>query len=197
MPDFSTKRCFVAIWPDDIARADLDDLMRDVDIPGVRVTPTEQRHITLKFLGDIEDPDIPAVIDAMRDAAAGVEPFDVDLTGVAYLPDVRRPRVLVAEVAPCDGLQRLFQRFEDASAAIGFRREGRPFRPHITLGRFRKRRGKPRGRRRPEAHAEPPPAAAFDPLESGFRVKNVCLVQSTLDTTGPTYTPLAEAPLQA
>ncbi|MBI1375694.1 MAG: RNA 2',3'-cyclic phosphodiesterase [Phycisphaera sp.] len=198
MPDYHVKRCFVAIWPDDVVRADLDDLTDAIEIPGMRATPGDQRHITVKFLGDVEDPKLPGVIDAVRRAAEGVGVFDVEVTGVTYLPDRRRPRAFAATIAPCAPLQRLFNQMEDAMAAVGFRREGRAYHPHITLGRFKKPRGggRVRGRHQPVvASGDLPGVNELDLAATGFTADRVLLIQSSLDSTGPTYTPLAEVPL--
>ncbi len=180
MADFHVKRCFVAIELDEIARADLGDSMDRIDIDGLRLGNPQNLHVTLKFLGDVEDPALPGVIERLRHAAAGIGPIELNATGIAYLPDARRARVLSATVDSPPELLQLFHRVEDAMADAGFRREGRPYRPHITIGRFRK----------PPRRAPAPQTLPFGP--TSWTAEAITLMQSDLGPGGPTYTPLAE-----
>jgi len=65
----------------------------------VRWTPLEQMHLTLRFLGDVPEESVPAIVEALHRAAATVAPFALRASGLGCFPDARRPRVLWAGVA--------------------------------------------------------------------------------------------------
>lgn len=184
--DRPTKRCFICIPLDEMIVADLTEWLAEADPPRLRPVTPENMHLTVKFLGDVEDREIPRIIDALREAVADAEPMELEVTGVRCLPNARRPRVLAAALEKPEALGGLFERVEEAMARVGFQREGRAFTPHITIGRFKQR---PR-------RGDPPPPEDPDGPPTGFRADRLILMQSTLEKAGPTYTPLAEFPLE-
>jgi 2'-5' RNA ligase len=133
-----TLRCFVALPVDEDVAHQLFDAAADLDLPGMRRVSAEDMHMTLKFLGDIEHGEVSGVLGAIREATAAAAPFELEVTGLGYFPKPDRPRVLVAHTTQPEALTRFVNDLEEAMADVGFRREGRTFRPHITLGRFRK-----------------------------------------------------------
>ncbi len=181
MPDRPTRRCFVALWPDDIFRCDMAELLDGLDRGGLRLTPPGNLHVTLKFLGDIIDSEIDEILQAMELAAEGVERFDVKTEALVYLPSARRPRLIALAMTQPAELAKLHDQHEQAMLAAGFRAEGRRFTPHITLARFRK----------PPRHLPKLPAAP----PTGFCVEAMRLVESRLTPAGPEYSRLAEVPL--
>ena len=183
-----TRRCFIAVPLDEAAAEDLAEFTARLGLPGLRPTPRQNLHLTLKFLGEVEDTRLPALIQGLERAAEGITPFDLQVGGAAILPNARRPRLLAAELDCPEPLSRLHERIQDAMAACGFRREDRAFRPHITLGRFKRPR-----RRGPKNHPPPHPAPdELDPPATGWRTERIVLMQSDLRAKGPIYTPLAE-----
>jgi 2'-5' RNA ligase len=184
MPDFHVKRCFLALVPDDVVIADLADLMDATDIEGVRLVAPDTLHVTVKFLGNVEDPSLPAIIAGLRAASSGVGEFELNVTGLHYLPDHRRPRVLAVSLDEPPPIATLFGRVEDACAKLGFRREGRPLHPHITIGRFK---------HPPPRHV--PPLDDANVPATGWTVRSLTLLESHLGPGGPTYSPLTEFPL--
>jgi 2'-5' RNA ligase len=175
------KRCFVALAPDDAVRTALADAAAAPRIKGLRLTPAANLHLTLKFLGNVHDDDVPDVIEALHLGVDGVEPFDMVITGVLYLPHQRRPRVLAAGLEPDPALMRLQKQTEHALAAVGYPPEQRAFRPHITLGRFKSPPRKPL----PEIELAP----------HRCRIAHATLMASQLTADGPIYTPLEQIEL--
>ncbi|GGN99032.1 RNA 2',3'-cyclic phosphodiesterase [Saccharibacillus kuerlensis] len=101
-----------------------------------RWTDPRDYHFTLKFLGDVEQEDIPAVESALREAFLGETPFAMTLDGAGTFGLPEAPRVLFAE--PEEGsaaLERLAAAAESALAPLGFAPEKRSFRAHLTLAR--------------------------------------------------------------
>lgn len=185
MPDYPFKRCFLALPLDEVAIADLTDAMSGVAIDGLRLTRPENLHVTLKFLGDVDDPDLPRLIELLQRIAVECRPFELNMTGIDYLPDARRARVLAAKLDRPAALAALFDCIEEASFDLGFPREGRAYHPHITLGRFR----------RPPRMAPAPDTFRFTPTT--LPVASFTLLESTLGGSAPTYTPLGEFPFVA
>jgi 2'-5' RNA ligase len=133
-----TSRTFVAIELGDAASSVLlrliDKLQQQVS--GVRWSHRDQLHITLKFLGEIDNRELPAVCDKLRQACAGLEPFTATLKGLGAFPKGKPPRVLWAAVDEgADPMQRLHAVLDEQLSDLGIPRESRAFTPHVTLGR--------------------------------------------------------------
>jgi 2'-5' RNA ligase len=93
-------------------------------------------HLTLRFLGPTLDERMPALVDAIQGAVAGVTPFRVRLAGGGAFPGPDRPRVLWLGVAEgVDRLGDLARSLEDRLVSAGWLRDERPFRAHLTLAR--------------------------------------------------------------
>jgi 2'-5' RNA ligase len=115
--------------------------LRDTDI-SVRWTPREQLHITLRFLGEVAAAAVAEVDGRLAEAARDREPFTLSMGGVGAFPSMKRPRVIWLATRPSAPMRELHRSVEVALDKCGFEPEGRPFRPHITLGRVRQpRRG--------------------------------------------------------
>ncbi|MDZ4779797.1 MAG: RNA 2',3'-cyclic phosphodiesterase [Planctomycetia bacterium] len=133
-------RTFVAVelTPEIRGRAhQLISVLRRV-VADVRWSPPENMHLTLKFLGDIEVLEIPRICQAVSQAVADLSPFGIEVQGAGAFPDAERPRTVWLGVGEgTDALTEVHERLEAALAPLGFREEGRRFRPHLTLGRVR------------------------------------------------------------
>ncbi len=126
-------RLFVALdVPADVRDA-LAALRTDLD--GVRWTRPAQLHLTLRFLGDTDAARIPDLEAALAEIAA--PRLALRLGGLTAFLSPRRPRVLVARVAPDEALAELQRQIEEAVQALGWEPEERPFRPHVTLARLK------------------------------------------------------------
>jgi RNA 2',3'-cyclic 3'-phosphodiesterase len=146
----------------------------------------EHSHLTLVFLGDVDDARVPAVVEAIgRDVA--LEPFQITLESIGVFPPRGAPRVLWIGVGAGASLVADLQReIARRVAALGIALEDRPFHPHLTLARWRDSRPADRGR-------------ALDAAPRGVvaraRIDGATLYQSRLSSAGPSYTPLARANL--
>jgi 2'-5' RNA ligase len=148
----------------------------------------ENLHITLKFLGAIDEARVPAVIDALHTAAAGHRAFELAVVGLGAFPSSTRVRVLWAAVsAGDDALAALASDVDDATALLGAPREARAFVPHVTLARVREPRRAP-------ALADALDAAASRAF-GRTTVAQVALMRSDLSPRGARYTTLATIPL--
>ncbi|MEO7509681.1 MAG: RNA 2',3'-cyclic phosphodiesterase [Pyrinomonadaceae bacterium] len=102
--------------------------------------PEDNLHLTLRFLGDVEHGQIPAIQEAASRAVAGQSPFDISISEAGSFPPEGLPRVLWLGVDDPDlALDRLHARVDAECAGIGFFNDDKPFRPHLTIGRIRHR----------------------------------------------------------
>ena len=156
---------------------------------GVRWTRPESLHLTLRFLGNVDVEAVPALSDAVSSCAAASRPFEVALGGIGGFQRLRAMRVIWIPVAGGIGpLTELYRSLEGELESLGFARERREFRPHVTLGRVRE--GAPMPQRRAVAEA----LAAAQPDESpALSVESVSLIRSVLTPAGSEYTRLRTA----
>ena len=145
---------------------------------GVRWVRREGIHITVKFLGEIEE----AASDRMRDALSSMgerfEPVAARLGGLDAFPSRRSARVIVVKLKEgAYEMQAIFSEMEERLASMSVEKEKRGFVPHITLGRRR----------------TPKPFPDGDPLpieERAFLVEHLVLFRSTLTPGGAMYDPI-------
>lgn len=167
-------------------------LEREVPRKSVRWVKPEGRHLTLKFLGEVQSAKVEAIRLGMQGAVAPYAPLRVDLAGFGVFPNTRRPRVLWVGVENLDGrLAGVQSALEARMADLGFERERRRFRPHITLGRVgRNVRGQ-------EARELAGRLEGFEigPL-GGIEVTQVHLIRSELKPSGAVYARMAAAELE-
>jgi 2'-5' RNA ligase len=131
-------RAFIAIELPETIRAALgrkQDSFRSLS-PNARWTRPEGIHLTLKFLGEISDAKVREVSQSLKNLSP-FESFAIGLKGFGFFPDARRPQVFWAGVDAPPNLSQVAEQVEEAMQKIGFAREGRPFRPHLTLARFK------------------------------------------------------------
>ena len=105
-------------------------------VGGVRWVDTATTHLTLHFFAELPPDRVEAVSRAVGDAGAVVAPFTLRLGGIGSFPGRPRARVLwLGLVEESPALLRLAELVRLAVAGCGFEVDGRPFRPHVTLGR--------------------------------------------------------------
>ena len=191
-----TLRLFVAVElpPEAVdALGRLLDGLHAADLHGLRPVMPNGIHLTLKFLGDVkvaQAPDLTATLDGIGPQAV---PFTVELGDIGGFPDLGSPRVLwvglAGDLEPLSALARLV---DSAVAELGFRRETRPFNPHLTVARMRdSASGEDRRGAGAAFAALPWDGGAPIPIDS-FR-----LIKSTLTPEGPIYETLRQVALSS
>lgn len=132
-------RLFTALPVGGEATAELERLLenlRRTEWP-VRWVRGDALHVTVKFFGEVGTDQMDAIREALR-AATDRTPLLPFVPGeLGGFPNLRRPRVLWAGYQSETALELLVHRVEQRAEALGFPVEGRPFRPHVTLGRVR------------------------------------------------------------
>lgn len=136
-------RTFIAIELNDNLHRALatvqEQLKRDRAARLIRWVVPANIHITLKFLGDVDAIQMPALRNSIAEACKDIPAFSLSIDGLGAFPTTRRPNnIWVGATGQIDVAARLAQKIDDACAAFGFEREDRPFTAHLTLGRVKK-----------------------------------------------------------
>lgn len=138
-------RCFLALDPpEEVLRgiATIQNHLRKLIRGDIRWVRPEGIHSTLKFFGDISAGDVANIAAAVEKAAEKEMPFSLAIGGAGLFPDPHRPRILWLGMNGDVERLLVFQKeIEEALLQIGFPREERPFRPHLTLGRIKTAKG--------------------------------------------------------
>jgi RNA 2',3'-cyclic 3'-phosphodiesterase len=169
----------------------LVEAVRGAADPGardVRWVRLDGLHLTLRFIGPIEEDRLPAVREAMDVVARGIAPFDVAIDGAGAFPSVGRPRALWLGVTRGDDrLAAAASALDDALAPIGLELSDRPYRAHLTLARADGVRAAPNvARRLVDAAAG---------LELQFMVTELVLFESVQGGGPARYVRLNAAPM--
>lgn len=143
-------------------------------------------HLTLKFLGEVPEERLEEITKAAVETANTAANFVLECGGIGAFPHPRRPRVVWLGIggAGAEKLGRLAESLDRRLAKVGFAREEREFRPHLTLGRVKGPKGLPDLAKRLEREAK------GEPERVSWPVSELILVQSQLRRTGPIYTPV-------
>lgn len=185
---------FASTLPDDLHKAlarQIEALKSFVPDGSVRWVSPDNIHLTLKFLGEITPEQAKSVVDAAKTAASAKPAFDLSATGLGMFPNPHRPSVIWVGVAEANrNLAALQALLESKLSEVGFKPEGRPFHPHLTLGRVRRDLNR---------SAQSALAKSLSPVEVGelgrWRVESLTLMKSDLRPGGPRYTEVARLPL--
>jgi len=168
----------------------IEEVQRDLktSYADVKWVHPEKIHLTLKFFGNIEDSRVDPILKSIGGPVQRTSPFSMKVQGVGAFPHSKNPRVIWMGLMDGKEVLATFQKeLEGTLAKIGFEPEGRPFQPHLTLGRVRTSRGKDDLIGKMEKHRE----EEF----GGVEVEEVILFKSELKPTGPIYTPLRKLKL--
>lgn len=101
----------------------------------VRPSPIDQMHITMRFIGDIDDGKTKKVVKAVSDAVAGMEPFTITIGNAGCFPKPERPSVLWIGAEPGTTLRSISDRIATNLKAANIQFDEKPFKSHITVGR--------------------------------------------------------------
>jgi len=134
-------RLFFAVPLSGDVRAAIEEALADFPIkkPPWRWIKSANLHITLKFLGEVDDTVLDSLIESGKSAASRIAPFTLVYGPFGGFPSLSRPRVLFYSVT--DGateLAGLARVIEEEVASLGFPEERRAFKAHVTLARVKR-----------------------------------------------------------
>ena len=190
----SVVRSFIAIElpetlikPMHTASAQLQEILSGQP---VRWVPVENIHLTLKFLGDVSERNIPMITEILEAEAANHCQFEISVGGFGVFPNYSRPRVIWVGVEGPDELLNLQRRVDLETTRLGYAPGQREFSPHLTFGRISR-------------NASPTQVRKISELlrkhKLGFlgaaRIYQVNLYKSVLGPEGAVYSKMATAEL--
>ena len=185
-------RTFIAIELPEETRQKLAALQEQLkqSRAAVRWVRPSSIHLTLKFLGNVHPDQVENIAAAAALALGDETPISLCAGGIGAFPSVRKPRVIwVGLSGEVERLAKIQAGLESVLEPLGFAREGRGFRPHLTLGRVKDRRGLQR-------LVEAMSSLALPEFNS-FDADEIILYKSDLRPTGAIYTKLHRIPLAA
>jgi 2'-5' RNA ligase len=185
-------RCFVAIDIDDRLCGRIGKLQREFkkrlkNQAGIKWVEPELIHLTLKFLGDVEDTRAEEINQTLELVCAEHKGFELEFSTIGSFG--RPPKVLWLGIEKAiSELEKLVQDIEQAFEDLGFEKEQRPFSPHLTLARVKETRP---DRQLPEV------IDGFGKIDANaIKVDSVCFYKSQLTSAGPVYTLLKKINLR-
>jgi 2'-5' RNA ligase len=190
MSETEKIRSFIAIEvPGELKRwiVDIQAQFRAERGASVNWARAEGIHLTLKFLGDVEQELLPKIEQALVEIADRIPPIELKTTTTGGFPNLRRPKVLWLGLEAGDELYRLQEDIDAALFKLGFPKEDRRFHPHLTVGRVR---FVEKDCRMPEKFGE---------IKAPLHVWNagrIFLMSSLLKPTGAEYAVIAEIPFR-
>ena len=140
-------------------------------------------HLTLKFLGDVTPNQIGTIKNAINHAVDARSPFSMEIGGIGAFPNLTRPRIIWAGVKTgAEDVTAIAREVDIGLSHHGYERDDKPFRPHFTLARFKRR-----------INLKPfvDVFQRYDTINGATMVvKQIRIVQSRLMSSGAVYTPL-------
>ncbi len=182
-------RLFVAVPLDEQIKRKMMRVRDRISVGDARVRwcTAEQLHLTLKFIGEVEDNRVAPICKVVQQLAENTSPFDMEIAGTGCFPSQGPVRVIwIGSSTASDSLHQAVQQLESDLEALGIAREKRTFSEHFTIGRVKFDRS--RGRLRESVLAAP-----FEKCRQG--VREVALYQSLLARTGAQYVSVSRAAL--
>jgi RNA 2',3'-cyclic 3'-phosphodiesterase len=186
------SRIFIAVDIGSALRQRTAQLLQKLSrlAPDVKWVAENNMHITLLFLGEVKELDLPPICRIVKEQAVGFPAFTLEIGGIGAFPTPRRPKILWAGVNEgAADLKRLHQRLEQPLLELGcYRREERAYSPHLTLGRLSED---------DRAQAWGSIIAQFADWQGGSaRIDEVLVMSSELRRSGPIYSVVGRVPLE-
>ena len=184
-------RTFVAITLDGSLHNTLHEVIEKfaASKASVNWVAPQNVHVTLKFLGNVEEERLPAIFSACEKAAEGFSPIDLEVRAVGCFPTLARPRVVWLGLEKGKEAVRELQRsVERELELIGFPKEEREFTAHLTIGRVKGKQGISRLCRLLEEER--------NIFIGSMRAASISVMKSKTLPSGPVYTELKAVPLQ-
>jgi len=151
------------------------------EFPDLRVgwERAEKLHLTLKFLGDLEEKQLQNLIEAVEETAKQISNFKLQIFQTGAFPAKRNARILWLGLKDeTEGLQKLNAILKNECAINGFAKEARDFKPHLTVARLREPN---KSKELVERHL----AEEFESAE--FTVSEIVIYESRLQPNGSVY----------
>ena len=183
-------RIFIAIELDKEIKKALSKIQDELKttLVDVKWVEPENIHLTLKFLGEVEENKITKISQILKALSSQSEPFTIALCELGAFPNFKYPRVVWIGVSEGKTeFLKLAELIEDSLAQLKFPKEKRGVSAHFTLGRFRSNKNT-------DALSEKLNTIQVPRLKQ--KIKSISLFKSTLTPKGPLYEKISEKSLQ-
>ncbi len=138
----TSARLFLAIPLHGLFSKEIEQILRPLsrEVPGVRWADPRQVHLTLHFFGSVSLKEIDLVDRFAQKVAKLFSPLSLSLDRVGGFPSLERPQIVWLGVAePSGRLLSLQKAIQGEAQTLGFRVETRPYHPHATIGRVKRK----------------------------------------------------------
>jgi len=142
----------------------------------------ENIHLTMKFLGEIDEALVEKIRSILEEIARRNEPFELSLSELGAFPKLNYPRVIWVSITSGQQVAKIAEEIEKETVKIGLPSESRPFSSHITLGRMRSGLNRTALVEKINFLNSNLPS-----LKPEFKVRSLTLFKSTLTPSGPIY----------
>ena len=145
-------------------------------------------HITIKFLGDVDENKIDDIALAIQTATTEIKPFSIEIGGAGAFPNYKKPRVIwIGAKSEHDLLKELAKQIDIQVHKLGFEKETRDFKAHLTLGRVKSLN---------DIDGVISELKQRQDFSGGsFIASEIILMKSELHPAGSIYTPMRKIPL--
>lgn len=184
----SFMRCFLAVDIPEHVKKNLWQVIQNIkkELTGIKWVEPHNLHITIKFLGELEDEKVLSLLEILEKRLSHSGTFTLKLKSFGFFPDIRRPRVFWVGVEDRgENLKKLWKEIENIVPKFGVSRDNRSFTPHLTLARIK----------RPVKIKKSSLEELKEFESSSFNVDTLVFYKSVLTSEGPIYTKIKEIKL--
>ncbi len=180
----STFRGFIAIEIN--ATSSILEFEKEIKKTGadIKLVEPQNIHITLKFLGDVEETLIDEIERIMKNAVKEIKPFTMKLNETGVFPNNNYVRVIWIGIKEAQIIETIVKTIDEHLSELGFKKENRGFSPHLTIGRVKSAKNKQILLEVIEKYKD----VEFSIQE----VKSIKLMKSDLTSAGPIYTTIKD-----
>ena len=165
-------RCFLAIELTEELKEDIEKLQKNFKIEGIKLVEKENLHITVKFLGDIDE----KTLEKIKNLDLSIHPIKTPIKELGVFPNENYIKIIWVGAPK---LTNILKEIDEKILELGFKKERR-YIPHITIGRVKFIKNKKDLKEKIEKYK----TVKFGNLE----VKNIVLISSQLTEKGAIYT---------
>lgn len=183
-------RTFIAIKikPEALLLQKITELKKELSEEPIKWVDTQNLHLTLKFLGETSEEQSVHIKNILAEFALLQRPVSFIPSGLGYFKSRGMPRVLFVDIKDGEVLQHMAEGIENLLVPLGYKKEERPFNPHLTLARIKFLKNKKQFYHAVETHQY---------ISSNtVTINEIIFFQSHLKPDGPEYRELAKVSLK-